>query len=57
MAGETLDYQAPYVTYDYSWETTGKKRPAKPPLPMTITAGQGENGWQLAVEVQVPPKG
>ncbi len=55
VAGETVTVAAPYVTYDYSWETSGKKRPTKDPLPLTITAGQGDKGWQLAVEVQIPP--
>ncbi len=55
VAGQTLDYEAPYVTYDYSWETTGAKRPTGPPLPMAITTGQDGDNWQFQIEVQIPP--
>lgn len=55
VAGQTIDLDAPYVTYDYSWETTGKKRPTGPPLPLTITAGQDGSNWLLDIQVQIPP--
>lgn len=55
VAGQTVDYEAPYVTYDYSWETTGKKRPTGPPLPMTITTSQDGDNWQFDIQVQIPP--
>lgn len=54
--GGTLDYEAGYVTYDYSWETSGAKRPTAPPLPMTITTADNGNGWDLQVEVRIPPR-
>ena len=54
--GATADYRAGYVTYDYSWETSGAKRPTAPPLPMTITTADNGNGWDLQVEVQIPPR-
>lgn len=53
--GSIVDVAAPYVTYDYSWETTGKKRPTGPPLPLTITTGQDGSNWLLGVVVQIPP--
>lgn len=56
VAGTSQDYQAGYVTYDYSWETSGKKRPTAPPLPMTITTGDNGNGWDVEVTVQIPPR-
>lgn len=54
VAGQTIDYAAGYVTYDYSWETSGAARPTAPPLPMTITAEAAGNAWELGVEVRIP---
>ncbi|MFN8126552.1 MAG: hypothetical protein U0R64_08620 [Candidatus Nanopelagicales bacterium] len=50
----TTTIQAPYVTYDYSWETKGTPRPTGPPLPLTVTYAAGDSGW--IIDISVPAK-
>ena len=54
VSGQTRSYDATYVSYDYSWETTTGRRPTGPPLPLTVTSLDNGNGWDLQLAVALP---
>ncbi len=54
--GAVIDYQAPYVNFEAGYEPVGQKPKTAPPLPMTITTTQGEKGWQIAIQVDLPTR-
>ncbi len=54
VADTSVTVDAPFVTYDYSWESKGTPRPTGPPLPVTVSFRDGGNGWLIDVQVPAP---
>ncbi len=52
--GTTAEVNAPFVTYDFSWETKGTPRPTGPPLPIIVTYSEGDSGWLIDIQVPQP---
>ncbi|MEI2715842.1 MAG: hypothetical protein V9E98_02400 [Candidatus Nanopelagicales bacterium] len=51
--GATVDYLAPFVSFNAGYEAPGEKRKTAPPLPMRITSVAGDNGWEIAIIAEV----
>ena len=54
VADTSVTVDAPFVTYDYSWESKGNPRPTGPPLPVRCHFRDGGNGW--LIDVRVPKR-
>lgn len=54
VADTTVEVKAPFVTYDDSWQYDGSPRPTGPPLPVTVSYREGDNGWLIDVRIPEP---